>query len=58
MIVKNGNEVTSSTVIHRSVYKALTRQIRRGTKKPPEPTVDTKPDVDNAGSGTFGDDTL
>jgi len=33
-IVKNDDTIISNAVIHRSYYKPLTRQIRRGTKKP------------------------
>ena len=57
-IVKNGDEILSNTLIHRSTYRPLTKQIRRGTKTPPrqpEPDVYTGPEEDNSRNDDPGD---
>lgn len=36
-IVKVGSDILSNSILHRSTYKPLTKQIRRGTKKPVTP---------------------
>jgi vancomycin resistance protein YoaR len=56
-IVKNGDEIISNTLIHRSTYKPLTKQIRRGTKTPPEPNTDTGPEEGNDRDNEPGDST-
>lgn len=57
-IVKNGDEILSNTLIHRSTYRPLAKQIRHGTKTPPEPPgpdVDTGPEEDNSRDDDPGD---
>jgi vancomycin resistance protein YoaR len=55
-IVKMGNEISSSSILHRSTYKPLTRQVRRGTKKPEVPPSQPPEDPGHPGNATDTED--